>query len=267
MTDIFYFTDIHGHLPLYNAIMDFCGKSLIIFGGDAIDRGEDGYTIMKDLLKRPNVIYLKGNHEDMFVAAVKEFKQHFSNPQLTDQRLESIFHGAMVFDTRYPELQLAAYNGGKSTIKAWYNDGMPMDIVEKIDKLPLGFSINNFDFCHAGGVYPSFSRKNKTQYDIDDLLWNRSAFDYGWAPKRYCIHGHTPTVIMPKKFIGSMTEKDIAPIKYRGNFDDKYTGYKINMDTGAFATNRAFVLNCSTLSTTGFQYKDNKIEKLETVSL
>ena len=142
-----------------------------------------------------------------------------------------------------------------------------MNIIDKIDKLPLTFSINNLDFCHAGGVYPTFSRKNKNEYDITSLLWDRYAFDYGWAPDRYCIHGHTPTVAMPHKFCKGMKEINIIPVKYRGNFDEKYTGYKINMDTGAFATNRAFILNCSTLQATGFEFKDNKIDILETISL
>ena len=50
MHDIFFFTDIHGMYDLYRAIMDFCNEqdpeAMIIFGGDACDRGKDGYKIM-----------------------------------------------------------------------------------------------------------------------------------------------------------------------------------------------------------------------------
>lgn len=73
MHDIFYFTDIHGMYDLYRAIMDYCNEqdpeAMIIFGGDACDRGKDGYKIMKELLDNPQVLYLKGNHEDLFVHA------------------------------------------------------------------------------------------------------------------------------------------------------------------------------------------------------
>ena len=54
---IFYFTDIHGARPLFDEIMNYCheqdDEAMIIFGGDAIDRGKDGYAIMKELLDNP----------------------------------------------------------------------------------------------------------------------------------------------------------------------------------------------------------------------
>ena len=54
MHDIFCFTDIHGVRPLYDAIMNYCNEqdpeATIIFCGDAMDRGYDGYAIMKELL-------------------------------------------------------------------------------------------------------------------------------------------------------------------------------------------------------------------------
>ena len=81
MHDIFFFTDIHGMYDLYRAIMDFCNEqdseATIIFGGDACDRGRDGYKIMKELLANPRVVYLKGNHEDLFVKAAYEIKDEF----------------------------------------------------------------------------------------------------------------------------------------------------------------------------------------------
>ena len=70
MHDIFTFGDIHGMYDLYKAIMDYCNEqdpeATIVFLGDACDRGKDGYRIMKDLLNHSNVVYLKGNHEDMY---------------------------------------------------------------------------------------------------------------------------------------------------------------------------------------------------------
>ena len=46
MHDVFFFTDIHGMGCLYDTIMNYCLKEdpecMIIFGGDACDRGPDG---------------------------------------------------------------------------------------------------------------------------------------------------------------------------------------------------------------------------------
>lgn len=266
MGKVYYFTDIHGELPLFNAIMNYCSNdSLIIFGGDAIDRGKDGYKIMTELLNNPRVIYLKGNHEDMFVAAVREFKQHFPNPQFNQKRLEQILAGINTFDYKYPAIQLFLYNGGKPTFLNWFNDGMPMDIIKQLENLPITFSYNNLDFCHAGGVYKSFIHKNRQ--DRDFMLWDRGAFEYGWTPNRICVHGHTPVAAMPRNF-QNMTKENITPLKYCGKFAEEMTGYKINMDTGVYWSKRIFVLNCNTLITTGFlEDEQHIIKQIETLTL
>ena len=280
MNNVFYFTDIHGHLHLFNHIINYCNtidpNCTIIFGGDACDRGPNGYEIMKSLLNNKNVIYLKGNHEDMFVKAAKEFMEHF--PAYGNMSLETItriLKGINVFDNKYPALQIYLYNHGKETLIDWLlKEPKKEEFVKKIDALPLTYSYKNIDFCHAGGVYPSFIRKQKDSSDIDNVLWNRTAFEYGWAPDRICIHGHTPTPAMSKKYGGRMPISEAHPIKYRGNFDERYTGYKIDMDTGVFADGRIFVLDCNQLIATGFYDHDSNdtkklkhnIEKIEDIN-
>ena len=62
-------SDLHGCYDLYAAMLDeinFSERDTLFFLGDAADRGPDGIEIMEDLRSRPNVVYLLGNHEDMF---------------------------------------------------------------------------------------------------------------------------------------------------------------------------------------------------------
>ena len=54
--NIYFFTDIHGHYPLFRAILNWCNNDVIIYGGDACDRGKGGYKIIKELLEAPIVI-------------------------------------------------------------------------------------------------------------------------------------------------------------------------------------------------------------------
>ena len=75
---VYYFTDIHGQYNLFRQVMKFCGDNKIIFGGDAIDRGKDGYRIMKELINNPNVVYLKGNHEDMFAQVAETINKNYN---------------------------------------------------------------------------------------------------------------------------------------------------------------------------------------------
>ena len=265
MHDIFYFTDIHGCYDLYRAAIDFCLKQdpecMIIFGGDACDRGKDGYRIMKELLNHPQVVYLKGNHEDMFVHAAWFIKRDYAGA-IDDDEISAYLYNMNIKDFGEPSVQLCIYNGGYHTLRAWMLDGMPNDFVDRINKLPITFSYENLDFCHAGGNYKTFIKIQNDEYDDevidkDDFMiavWDRNYLAQGWKEGRTCIFGHTPTTYLPSKYYGQ--DKSIAkihPCAYIGQLDDKWTGRKIDMDTGAIASGKLYVLNCLTMKAYGLR--------------
>ena len=280
MHDIFFFTDIHGMYDLYRAIMDYCNEqdpeATIIFGGDACDRGPDGYRIMKELLDNPYVVYLKGNHEDMFVKAAYEIKSEYHPYETpTKDMVTTFLKCTKGFDYKYAAIQDVLYNGGLATLTDWILDGMPMDIVERIKNLPLTFSYNNIDFCHAGSTYKTFKEVADLEYeekeipswDAEYLLWSRTTINIGWAPNRTCVFGHTPTPYLEDYLDKFRWPEDckITPVLYTRNTIPEMTGAKIDMDTGAVFTGRAYVLNVLTMQAQGFVLKDNKIEKIEVI--
>ena len=269
MHDIFFFTDIHGCRPLFDAIMNYCKtqdpECSIIFGGDACDRGEDGYRIMKKLLADPQVSYLKGNHEDIFCAAARELKQEY-HPYTPPTREEAhhFLSCTRGFDYRYEAIQASLYNGGMSTLTDWIMDGMPMDIVEQLEKLPYTFSYGKLDFCHSGGVYNSFMRVAEKEYSAQPvdkyaaeyLLWSRTSFDIDWKLGRTVVFGHTPTPYL-HGYADCKPCDEAVPIKLS-------TG-QLDMDTGAAFTGRAFVLNILTMQAQGFELKNDKVEEIEVI--
>ena len=210
MHDIFYFTDIHGCYDLYRAAMNYCieqdPECTIIFGGDAIDRGPDGYTIMKELLANPQVGYLKGNHEDMFIHAAIEIKKNYTFP-LTEEYIDNYLSPTQNDSTN---IQLCIANGGFKTLKDWMLDGMPTDIIKKLIHLPVTFTYENIDFCHAGGRYKEFMRASTAEYNGDwpdrndewMVIWDRNYLSYAWENGRICVFGHTPTPHLPGKYYG-----------------------------------------------------------------
>lgn len=279
MHDIFYFTDIHGERKLFDAIMNYCHEqdpeAMIIFGGDAIDRGEDGYSIMKELLENPKVVYLKGNHEDMFCKAAREIKALFSFENRSREDVHKVLNACKNFDYKYANIQDSLGNGGMSTLLDWIEDDMPMDLIERVEHLPFTFTYENKDFCHAGSTYKCFKKVADMEYngeeienwDSDNLIWSRSTIDIGWEPNRICIFGHTPTPYLedylPKfKF---PEDYDISPVMYDRTTVNHKTGWKLDMDTGAVFTGRAYVLNILTMKAQGFELKDNEIEKIEVI--
>jgi len=272
MHDIFFFTDIHGARPLFDAIMNYCREqdeeAMIIFGGDAIDRGQDGYAIMKELLDNPYVVYLKGNHEDMFTKAAREIKDNFNLENADREHIEKCLNNCKNFDYQYSAIQDSLYNGGLSTLTDWVLDGMPMDIVERIEHLPFTFTYNNMDFCHAGSIYKSFKTVADLEYagkeipswDSDHLIWSRTTLGIGWAPGRMCIFGHTPTPYL-SEYIDKFewpVDYEITPVMYEreNEFMPDMAGRKLDMDTGAVFTGRAFVLNVLTMKAYGFEDND-----------
>lgn len=287
MHDIFYFTDVHGIYELYRAVMDYCNEqdseATIIFGGDACDRGPDGYKIMNELLDNSYVIYLKGNHEDMFVKAARFIKQDY-NEAITKENIHAYLYSLQVRDFYGFAVQDCLYNGGYSTIEAWMLDGMPEKFVDKIATLPLTFSYNNLDFCHAGSSYKIFKAVADAEYendfpdkeDAEDVIWDRNYLGFGWAPNRIAVFGHTPVFYLASKYYGK--DKSYAnahPCKYYGNIDERLTGEKIDMDVGSNTNGKIYVLNCLTMKAQGFKDLDfendekenHVIEKIETIQM
>ena len=271
MHDIFFFTDIHGMYDLYRAIMDFCNEqdseAMIIFGGDAMDRGRDGYKIMKELLDNPKVVYLMGNHEDLFVKAAREIKEKFEFHDMERKEVRDTLYWTRSYDNKFINIQNVLYNGGIETLTDWVMDGMPMDIIEKVENLPRTFSTDTCDFCHAAGVYETFKKvadaeykdEKPDSYSAESVIWTRSAFNYGWAPNRTAIFGHTPTPCLYEFMNVPIDMTD--PYRWIGTFDKNKTGAKIDMDTGACFTGVAHVLNVLTMQAYGFEDIDvNTIE-------
>lgn len=265
MHDMFYFTDIHGDYNLFKAIITWCKKQdnecTIIFGGDACDRGEKGYTIMQELLNDPHVIYLKGNHEDLFISAAKSILKY--NFHSIDYNDIYDFLRQLIFTNE--NVRLSSYNGGISTLIDWMTDNQNLNIIDSLDNLPITFSYGKYDFCHAGGNIDSFIRVWDSEYknevpdaqDAFNLLWDRAAFLSGWITNRICIHGHTPILNLPKVvFNGEKGDKNY-PHKLYG-VSQKYSGYRIDMDCGTPYENKCFVLNVNTQKVYEFLYNKNK---------
>lgn len=281
MHDVFYFTDIHGQLKLFEAMRDWCYKQdpecTIIYGGDACDRGMYGYEIMKALLDDPQVIYLMGNHEDMFARAADAIIGHYAKNDRLYERLHHLDEETALGVLTYMEdmsvdVAISLANGSLPTLRAWLIDGADEEFVERIRELPITFTYENIDFCHAGCAYKGFKQIADAEYDgkplnnisRKGLLWDRNNIVYGWEPGRICVHGHTPVIKLPTKLYKSkdqhMTLDDVRPASWHGK---KRSGTRIDMDTGAVFSGRAFVLNCLTMQITGFYDPDVRQHNLE----
>ena len=211
--------DIHG---MYNIYEQVCAMlqpdDVVYFLGDAADRGYACFKTMKAIYNNPQWIYLKGNHEDMMIHALRQ-------------------HLGEEFDAYYSPMELWFSNGGNKTFYEWLEDGADLAWATHLNKLPLQAEYTNkqgitFHMSHAGFTLGTFPWG-------DDLLWNRNHFYEKWNEEKYpndiCIHGHTPIEYLIKKL---NYQYDICIPYIPGQPEAKIycNGHKIDIDNGVFYT-------------------------------
>ena len=177
-------SDLHGRWDLYTAMLEQIGFSpedrLYILGG-VVDRNRGGIRIFKDILERPNVQMLLGNHEHMMRYAVTAPEERTLNGRETNR---AIWYR----------------NGGNITQTEWdlEPEKVRARILERIERLPLNLTVEvgstRFLLCHASPVSMfrvyGFFYPDETEFAIWHRLepWMNTRF-----PADVLICGHTPT--------------------------------------------------------------------------
>lgn len=209
-------SDLHGQKNLYDKILETIKpEDTLVILGDLCDRGKYGYEMMKDALSRDNILYLKGNHEDLFVKAAREYK----DPANTENENQSL-HKA---------------NGGRTTFNYWRSDGSNMNFINQIAKLDKSVcytntSGKNIILTHSGS--------------LTDPLWDRTHYvrDEKVEKNIIIVHGHTPIpCLMEDRGFnkGIKITEEYIPFYYNNN-------QKICIDCGSAWTNIAVLLNLDT---------------------
>lgn len=199
--------------------------------GDACDRGPDGIKIMQEMFEDNRVIYILGNHEEMFLSYIE------------DGIKESLIMSG----------ELITHNGSFKTLND-YQKLNPLEqnfLVKNLKEKTKNYYIyinkekKNFFLSHAGIDIDTIN-------NLDDkkLLWDRDHIksNKSWDNKYkywYVVHGHTPVqLVQPDKII---------PEVYR-----YYNNHKIDIDMGTPISNKIAVLDLDTLQVKYFKEENNE---------
>ncbi len=175
--------DIHGCAQELEALLHHLKKSsglttedLVVFIGDYIDRGPDSKGVIDLILELrasfPNLVCLKGNHEDMFLDFLG-FEGQMGDSYLPNGGREC----------------LASYGVDLSLSGEEVCDQMPQEHVDFLTGLEAGVSLGNYVFVHAG-VNPL---QRLDQQTGNDLFWIRSEFISNIHRfDKTIVFGHTP---------------------------------------------------------------------------
>lgn len=187
--------DIHGRSDLLRKLIDMIvareterpsQKTALIFLGDYIDRGPDSSGVIDllihDLPERFQVIYLRGNHEDMMVRALaypEQFDFWSMNGGLATIQSYGIDAGAA---------QTHGLDEARA-ILAELDRALPHSHRDFLNALRLWAKVGDYFFVHAG-VRPGIPLRQQTEHDYlfirDEFLRDEGSFG------KIIVHGHTP---------------------------------------------------------------------------
>lgn len=181
-------SDIHGMYDKYIKMLGLIGFSdddeLYIIG-DVVDRGEKPAEVLLDMMTRPNVYPIIGNHELMAMSV-----------------LDVLFNGIGSFSPPDIERMLGNWlmNGGGFTLESLSkcSDIERLDILDYLSEFTgyeaVDIGEKSFIMVHSG--FGNFSPERKlTDYSLEELVWNRPDPSVRYFPDEsvYVISGHTPT--------------------------------------------------------------------------
>ncbi len=100
---IYLMSDIHGCYAKYLAMLkkiNFSDEDTLYILGDVVDRGDQPIKVLFDMMKRPNVIPILGNHEYAFKKSVETIPYHCKKNDFMPEMDEDAFQilSMWVFD-------------------------------------------------------------------------------------------------------------------------------------------------------------------------
>lgn len=226
-------SDIHGCYDKYIEMLEkinFSSEDTLYILGDVIDRGPNGIKIMLDIMQRPNVVCLKGNHEAMAIDAMP----HALNIIRTigTAGLKLICNDAV---------DLWFHNGGEITLSEFLL--LPADKAlaawEYMQSMQLfrEIEIGERKFVLVHGGLENFSQERPlNDYKEDEIVWFRPEEDTVFYPDKYVIFGHTPVQLLD----ANKADKYAVPEIY-------HNGNLIDIDCGCVFSNGR--LGCLCLDT------------------
>lgn len=232
----FAFSDLHAQYDLWAQIRDYLKPEDTAYClGDCVDRGAVGLDILNEVMAAPNIILLRGNHEDFIDSIGAEVARCESDEDI---------------DWAVPNVYLWRMNGGGNTIKDFekLTRAKKNWLIGQIRNLPTHAEYINaagdiIYLCHAGRQPDTVEIPDMRQGDVpmNNYIWDRHhLYEQEWRGEtnEFCVHGHTPVEYM-NYYSYEIPESRFEMHRYCG-------GHKINIDLGAFDTHTACLLNLDT---------------------
>lgn len=187
-------SDIHGCYDQYMELLrkiNLRDEDELYVLGDVVDRGLQPIKVLQDMMARPNVIFILGNHDFMFYNCMEKlmvevtednYNNHLSVDDMLNYQLWLRNGGSETVD-QFRSLTHAE----KKEIMHYLEDALIYEILEHENE--------TFILVHAGlgGFDPD---KELDEYELYELLDERPDYSKRYIEDKdtYLITGHTPTI-------------------------------------------------------------------------
>jgi hypothetical protein len=240
-------SDFHGMMHFYKTIKEqLKPEDKVFYLGDAGDRGPEPWETIKAVLRDPQFIYIKGNHEDMLCDALADYIDR-GCPDYHSLRLLISNGGEETFDQAIRE----------TSLEGWYRKLFRLDTIKEYTN-DRGERVI---LSHAGFTpwKDDFYEDDEEKRDVifrrpkpHDLIWDRDHIFDEWTAEDcvdcYIVHGHTPIPYLLDEIDPACQMGEIEPGALW--YDN---GRKCCIDCGAVFTGYCVLLNLDTWEEQVFQ--------------
>lgn len=197
---IYVMSDIHGCYEKFRKMLDeirFSDTDTLYILGDVVDRGNDGITLLLDLMNRKNVVVLRGNHD--YIAYRLLFSSLYP---------ESITNPAETAE----DFALWFKDGGKPTFDAFQKltEKSRADLLNFINSFLIyeEIEVEERSFFLSHTIPKKEKMLNLDRCQWHDFVFGEPEYDKQYFDDRYIVTGHIPTGIISKEHLGKIYRAD-----------------------------------------------------------
>lgn len=193
---IYLMSDIHGCYEEYKELLEkinFSDEDELYVLGDVVDRGPEPIKVLQDMMMRPNVYPILGNHDYMALRVLKKF-----NVEITGENVESHLSQKDIMDYIYWQ-----DDGGKTTSEKFQKLSREEkeDILAYLEEFSLYEDIfldGKRYVCVHADLHNFSETKDLEDYELSDFIFHRADYKTRYFNDfdTYLVTGHTPTMVL-----------------------------------------------------------------------
>lgn len=191
---IYVMSDIHGCKDEYLKALktiNLRDQDTLYVLGDVVDRGSDGIEILQDMMMRPNIIPLIGNHDYMALLMLSKL-----NVAITEENVDNYL-------TTEDMTSFVNWlsDGGNPTIEAFRR--LSRDdkdaVLEYLEEFSLYEEVTaggrDYILVH-GGLEPFVPGKDLEDYELYEMIFEAPDYSKVYFEDKILVTGHRPTLTL-----------------------------------------------------------------------